>query len=321
MAPWLTTRQVGRTALHVPSIGLGTAPLGAPTAQPEPDPQALATVQVAFDAGLRFVDTAPFYGAGRSERLLGAALRDVPRDSYVLATKVGRLVVPGEGGPAHTVFNWTRDGILRSIDESLTRLGLDRIDLLHLHDPDTAYHDALEVAFPVLAQLRDEGVIQAVGAGMNQWEMLLDFARHGAFDCFLLAGRYTLLEQSAAREFLPYCQAHGISVFLGGIYNSGILATGPRPGATYNYAAAPAEVLARVSRIEAVCTRHGVPLRVAATQFPLAHPAVTALLVGARSPDEVQAAIAALQVPIPPELWQELRMEGLLEEGVPVPAA
>ena len=313
-------RPVGRTSITVPPLGLGTAPLGGSPNAPDPDEQAYATVHHAFERGLCFFDTAPFYGAGRSERLLGAALRDLPRDSYVLATKVGRLVLPGTGAEApKVVFDFTRDGVLRSIDESLDRLRLDRIDILHIHDADNHYREALDVVFPVLAQLRSEGVIRAVGAGMNQWEMLLDFARNADFDCFLLAGRYSLLEQKAIDEFLPFCQARGIGIFLGGIFNSGILATGARPGVTYNYAPAPPQIMARVQRIEEVCERHDVPLRVAATQFPLAHPAVTSLLVGARSPEEVQAAIDALQVPIPDALWADLRSEGLLHEAAPVP--
>jgi D-threo-aldose 1-dehydrogenase len=319
MAAFASDRRVGRTDVLISKLGLGGAPLGGWQAEPDPDAQAVATVHYALDQGIRFLDTAPYYGAGRSERLYGEALRDVPRDSFVLATKAGRRVEAGAEGRSRIVRDDTRDGVLRSIDESLERLRLDRIDIAHIHDPDEHYREALDVVFPTLAQLRGEGVIRAIGAGMNQWEMLLDFARNADFDCFLLAGRYTLLEQKAVHEFLPYCQAHGIGVFLGGIFNSGILAVGARPGATYNYDAAPPEVVARVQRIEAVCERHGVPLRVAATQFPLAHPAVTSMLVGARSPEEVQAAIDALDTPIPPALWVELREEGLLEDGAPVP--
>lgn len=307
--------RVGKTRLMVSRLGLGTAPLGGPPRTPDPDSQAIETVHYALERGIRFIDTAPFYGAGRSERLLGMALRGVPRDSYVLATKVGRLVRDG----GKVVFDWTRDGILRSVEESLKRLQLDRVDILHIHDPDEAYREALEVAYPVLDDLRRQGVIGAVGAGMNQWEMELDFARHADFDCFLLAGRYTLLEQEAAAEFLPWCQEHQIGIFLGGVYNSGILATGPRPGATYNYEEAPEAIKQRVGRIEAVCRRHSVPLQIAAARFPLAHPAVTALLIGARSTAEVETAIAGVEAPIPPQLWADLRAEGLLREDAPTP--
>lgn len=199
-------------------------------------------------------------------------------------------------------------------------MGVDRIDILLIHDPDDHYREALDVVFPILADLRSQGVIQAVGAGMNQWQMELQFAREADFDCFLLAGRYTLLEQSSLDEFLPYCVAHRISLLLGGVLNSGILATGAVPGATYNYEQAPAEVADRVRRIEAVCVRYNIPLRIAALQFPLAHPAVASLVVGARSPAEVQANIDALNVQIPTDLWDELRAEGLLHPAAPVPA-
>ncbi len=209
--------------------------------------------------------------------------------------------------------------MLRSFEESLQRLGLERVDILHIHDPDEYYREALDVVFPVLADLRRQGVIRAVGAGMNQWGMLADFARNADFDCFLLAGRYTLLEQGALDELLPLCEEKDIGVFLGGVFNSGILATGASPGAKYNYADAPPEVLEKVSRIEAVCARHDVPLHVAALQFPLAHPAISSLVVGARSTEEMQANMAALWTAIPEDLWEELRAEGLLHEEAPVP--
>jgi D-threo-aldose 1-dehydrogenase len=283
---------------------------------PDPDAFAIETIRYAIDHGVRLIDTAPLYGAGRSERLVGAALAGVPRDQVVLSTKVGRRV-KADG----TVdFDWTRDGILRGIEESLERLQTDRIDILLIHDPDAAYQQALDVAFPVLADLRSQGVIRAVGAGMNQWQMELQFARDADFDCFLLAGRYTLLEQYSLDEFLPFCVERNISLILGGVLNSGILATGAVPGATYNYEPAPEAIQDRVRRLEAVCGRHGVPLRIAALQFPLAHPAVASLVVGARSPGEVQANVDALAFPIPAGLWSELRQEGLLHPAAPVPA-
>jgi len=277
--------------------------------------QASTVVDYALDNGIRFIDTAPFYGFGQSERYLGVALAQVPRTSYVLSSKVGRLITT-EG---KAVFNFTRDGILRSIEESLARLRLDYVDILLIHDPDNHYKEALDEAFPTLAELRRQGVIKAVGAGMNQWQMLADFARNADFDCFLLAGRYTLLEQGALDEFFPLCQEKGIGIFLGGVYNSGILARGANPGAKYNYADAPSEILERVRRIEAVCARYQVPLYVAALQFPLAHPAVTALLVGAEAPGEIATNLRALSTPIPSELWSTLRSEGLLHEAAPVP--
>ncbi len=314
MASPLPTARVGRTQLEVTKMGLGTAPLGS-LFRPITQEQAEATIHYALDNGIRFIDTAPFYGFGQSERYLGTALAQVPRSSFVLSTKVGRLITPD----GRAVFNFTRDGILRSVEESLQRLKLDYVDILLVHDPDDYYQDAVDFAFPTLAELRSQGVVKAIGSGMNQWQMLAQFAREADPDCFLLAGRYTLLEQGAIDEFLPLCQSKGISVFLGGVYNSGILARGPRPGAKYNYEDAPPEILARVQRIAAVCERFQVPLNVAALQFPLAHPAVTALIVGAEEPQEVEANLNAPGVSIPPAFWSALRGEGLLHEAAPVP--
>jgi D-threo-aldose 1-dehydrogenase len=310
-------RAVGRTALRVPAIGLGTAPMGGLYA-PVPESQAVETIHYALAHEVRFFDTAPLYGAGQSERYLGTALAGVPRDQYVLATKVGRLI----HADGTVEFDFSRDGVLRSVEESLRRLRLDHIDIIHIHDPDDLKHygTVLHEAFPALAELRTQGVIKAIGAGMNQWELLADFARAADFDCFLLAGRYTLLQQHPLHEFLPLCQSRGISVFLGGVYNSGILASGAQPGAKYMYADAPPQVLERVRRIEAVCARHAVPLYVAAAQFPLAHPAVTTLLFGARYPTELEATIDALRQPIPPGLWDDLRADGLLDPAAPTPA-
>ncbi|HEX2910872.1 MAG TPA: aldo/keto reductase [Chloroflexia bacterium] len=305
---------VTSTGLNHLRLGLGTAFLHGLYA-PVSEEQALETVRCALENGINFFDTAPLYGAGESERRLGKALKGVPRERYILSTKVGRLVKPD----GTVYFDFSRNGVKRSIAESLERLKCERIDLLLIHDPDAHYREALDQAFPVLADLRSQGVIGAIGAGMNQWQMLVDFARSADFDCFLLAGRYTLLEQGALDKFLPFCQVKGIKVFLGGVYNSGILATGAREGAKYNYQAASPEVLERVRRLEAVCARYGVPLSVAALQFPLAHPAVTSLIVGAASPAEVTGNLAALQRPIPAGLWEDLRAEGLLPEEAPVP--
>lgn len=305
------TRQVGRTALRVSSLGLGTAPLHRAA-----DADAIATVEWALVEGVNFFDTAPLYGAGRSESLLGVALHGVPRDAYVIATKVGRVV-----SPAGAIrFDYSRDAILRTIEGSLRRLGTDRIDILHIHDPDNHREAALESAFPVLAELRDQGVIAAIGSGMNQWQMLTHFARNADFDCFLLAGRYTLLEQTALDEFLPLCDEKGIGIFAGGVYNSGILALGPdHPKATYNYDPSPPEITDRVRRIEAVCARHGVSMQVAAANFPLGHPAITAVVIGGESAAQFAETAAALRTPVPSALWRELRETGLLRADAPVP--
>ena len=221
---------------------------------------------------------------------------------------------------AASPFDYSRDAVLRSFESSLERLGIDRIDIVLIHDPDDHQHEALETAFPTLAELRSQGVIGAIGAGMNQWQMLAHFARNADFDCFLLAGRYTLLEQTALDDFLPLCVEKQISVFTGGVYNSGILALGPdHPAATYNYAPAPPEIADRARRIAAVCDRHGVPLQVAAANFPLGHPAVTALLIGGESPTQFSETVAALRTPIPAALWADLKAEGLLREDAPSP--
>lgn len=289
----LATARIGSSGLRVTSIGFGGAPIGA-SLSPASDEQAYAAVRAALESGIRFFDTAPLYGAGAGERLLGHALRSSPKAGVVVASKVGRLVQPD----GSVVFDMSRDGALRSLEATLERTGLDRIDIVHIHDPDVYYRAALDEVFPALHELRAAGTIGAIGAGMNQWQMLADFAHNADFDCFLLAGRYTLLEQGGL-PLLDLCRERNIAVFLGGVYNSGILATGPQAGAQYNYAAAPPEIVRRVRRIEAVCQRFGVPLHRAATQFPSAHPAVASLLLGARTPDEVHTNLASLAEPVP----------------------
>jgi D-threo-aldose 1-dehydrogenase len=293
-------------------MGFGSVFIGMPNVS---DEQAIATVRRALDRGITIFDTAPHYGNGLSERHFSAAFAGIDRDSYILATKVGKRIAPD----GTLYFDYSRDGALRSIEESLQRLQAERIDIVHIHDPDDHEREALNEIFPALAELRSQGVIRAIGAGMNQWEMLSRFARQADFDCFLLAGRYTLLEQKALDEFLPLCLERNIGVFLGGVFNSGILATGARPGASYQYQAAPLEILERVGRIEAICARHGVPLQTAALQFPLAHPAVTSLVIGAKSPEEIDANLAAFDRAIPTALWEELRSEGLIAEQAPLP--
>jgi len=221
--------------------------------------------------------------------------------------------------PFEAVFDFSRDGVLRSLEESFARLGLDHIDIAFIHDPDDHHDQAINEAFPALADLRSQGVISAIGAGMNQWEALSEFAREGDFDCFLLAGRYTLLDHSGLDDLLPLCEEKQISIMLGGPYNSGILASDLQPGTTYFYQEASAEVLDKARQIKAVCDRHNVPLKAAALQFGLAHPAVAATIPGARSPLEVEDNIEMASHPIPVDLWAELRHEGFLPEHAPVP--
>jgi len=272
-------------------------------------------VEAAWQAGIRFFDTAPLYGHGLAERRLGEVLRTKPRNEFVLATKVGRLLredAPPDpsqsykGVPAvNPVFDFSYDGVMRSVEESLTRLGLDRVDVLHIHDPDDHFDEALTGAYRALDRLRKEGSIKAVGAGMNQAEMPARFAREADFDCFLLAGRYTLLDRTGALELLPLCEERGIAIIAGGVFNSGILAN-PGPGATFDYRAAPADLVRQAERLHATCERHGVELKAAAIQFPLRHPAVASVLTGCRSVAEVEENVRMFQVPIPGALWPEL---------------
>lgn len=306
--------EVGRTGLKIPLMGLGTAGMGNLYVELEQS-EANEMVQTAIENGLNFFDTAPHYGRGIAETRLGLALKGFPRDKYIISSKVGRLY----NDAGEWVTDFSRDSIMRSIEGTMERLKTDHIEILHLHDPDQHYEQAMNEGFPALAELREQGVIKAVGAGMNQWEMPVRFAREADFDCFLLAGHYTLLDQDALEVFLPVCREKGISVFMAGILNTGILATGAVPGAKYRYRDASPEIMERVARIEKVCRQFNVPLNAAATQFPLGHPAVTAIVVGADKKEHIAANIAALEIPIPAEFWQTLRAEGLLDSSVPTP--
>ncbi|MCQ4079847.1 aldo/keto reductase [Streptomyces sp. RB6PN25] len=298
---------------------------------PVGDEEAAGAVDAAWRAGVRYFDTAPHYGLGLSERRLGAALRSRPRDEYIVSTKVGRLLEPADtaGGDdmAHgfavpathrRVWDFTADGIRRSVEASLTRLGLDRVDLLYLHDPDDHVRQALDEAYPALERMRDEGVVGAIGIGMNQAAVPARFLRETDIDVVLLAGRYTLLDQSALAELLPEAEHRGKKVVIGGVFNSGLLAD-PRPGATYDYTAAPNALLERALRIRDIAQRHGVPLRAAALRFPFGHPAVASVLVGMRTAAEADDAASMLSRPVPSALWRALRAAGLLPDDVPTP--
>lgn len=315
-------------ALDVTSIGLGSAPLGG-LFTPVSDADAEATIARAWSAGIRFFDTAPLYGFGLAERRLGAFLRQQPRDSYVISTKVGRLLRAPDGAAAEDehykgtprerpVFDFSHDGVMRSVEESLARLGLDRVDVLLVHDPDDHYDDAVAGAFRALQRLRNEGTVKAIGAGMNQSAMLVRFAEAVPIDCFLVAGRYTLLDQGALDALFPVCQAKDIGILLGGIYNSGILAN-PRTSAKFNYQDADPALVARALALDALCRRHGTELKAAALQFCMAHPAVTVAVMGARNEAEVADNIAMLEAAIPPALWQELRARELVDARAPLP--
>lgn len=307
----------GKNSLQVTNLGFGTAPIGNVNAVSAADAE--ATIQHAYEKGIRLFDTAPLYGRGESELRLGRVLKGVPRNSYIISTKIGRVF---NADRSAFVYDYSYDGVMRSLDGSLQRLETDHVEIVLVHDPDadTVDHekDALDGAFPALQELRRQGVIKAIGAGMNQWQMEQRFAQQADPDVFLLAGRYTLLEQTSL-GFLKLCKEKGIGIFLGGVYNSGILATGPKETAQYNYANAPAAVLEKARKINAICERHGVPLNRAALHFARAHPTITSLVVGAIKPAEVEANVAALGVSIPVELWQELQAAGLIEADAPAP--
>ena len=326
-------RRLGRSALEVTALGLGCATLGG-SRVPVSREEAEAIVRAAWAAGVRYVDTTPFYGFGQAERCVGDALRDVPRDEWVLSTKVGRLLCPNPSAaehrqnrmPFHAVFDYSYDAIMRSFEDSLQRLGLGRIDILYVHDIGAMQHGReghsaimrtlRSGGYRALEELRRCGVVRAIGIGVNEREVLLEAMEWGAWDAFLVAGRYTLLEQAPLDDLLPKCLASGISIVVGGPLNSGSLAGRD----TWNYQTAPSEIVGRVDAIRAVCDRHQVPLAAAALQFPLAHPAVAAIIPGPRSVAEFAANLNLLHHPIPSGLWSDLRDAKLLHPLAPMPA-
>ncbi|MDF3144338.1 MULTISPECIES: aldo/keto reductase [unclassified Streptomyces] len=320
-------RRLGRSGVEVSELSFGAAGIGNLYTEVGEE-QAYEAVDAAWQRGIRYFDTAPHYGLGLSERRLGAALRERPRSAYTLSTKVGRLLEPADGHgddlaggfavPAthRRVWDFSADGVRRSLEASLDRLGLDRLDVVYLHDPDDHADQAFREGYPALEKLRDEGVIGAIGAGMNQAGMLTRFVRDTDVDVVLCAGRYTLLDQSALTELLPAAMERGVSVVIGGAFNSGLLAD-PKPGATYNYAEAPGQLLDKALRIKAIAERHGITLRAAALAFCAAHPAVASVLVGARSKDEVHDCAEQFATAVPAAFWQELREAGLLAAEEP----
>ncbi|MFH8624004.1 aldo/keto reductase [Streptomyces vietnamensis] len=323
---------LGRTDVQVTALAFGAAGIGN-LFTPVTDAEAEQAVHAAWEAGVRYFDTAPHYGLGLSERRLGAALRSRPRSEYVVSTKVGRILVPapeatgddlanGFAVPATHRRRWdfSAHGVRRSIEDSLQRLGLDRIDVVYLHDPDDHLDQALETAYPELERLRAEGVLGAIGVGMNQAAPLARFVRETDIDAVLLAGRYTLLDQGGLDELLPLAAERGVGVVVGGAFNSGLLAD-PKPGATFDYTTASLDLLSRALDLKAACERHAVPLRAAALRFPFGHPAVASVLVGTRSPAEARDAAAVLAHPVPDALWAELKERGLLPADVPTPGA
>ena len=337
-------RALGRTGLEVSVLGFGSAPLGDLFARLD-DSTAISAVDRAFELGINLLDSSPLYGHGLSEHRCGTAIRRVPRQDIVVCTKVGRWMdpfhapvrAPGSdapgfvgGLPHRAVVDYSYDGTMRSVEQSLLRLGTDRLDLLLIHDVDVWTHgadaiedrfrEAMAGAYVALDKLRSERVVAGIGIGVNEAEMCVRFAQAGSFDTMLLAGRYSLLEQPALAHFLPLAQRQGIGVMLGGVFNSGILATGAIPGAKYNYQDAPPDVLAKVANIERVCRAHGVALSTAALQFALGHPAVASVVLGAQKPEEVERNVAALSGQVPSALWSDLKAQHLLDPDAPVPS-
>ena len=324
------TTPLGRR-LHFTPLGQGGVAVGAQF-EPLDDAGAAAVMDAAWDAGLRYYDTAPLYGHGLSERRMGRALAGRPRDAFVLSTKVGRLLEPDASARsgARVRFDYTRDAVLRSFDESLARLGLHKVDVLYVHDAELPTHRSAEVyeahwndltyggGWQALRELRAAGVVDAIGLGVNDAAACERMLAELDPDLFLLAGRYTLLEQAPLPGLMAHCQRRGVGVVIGGPFNSGVLV---RPGGTFNYAAAPAEVLERVERLRIACARFSVPLPAAALQLPAAHPAVVSVIPGGGSPAEVAANVAWFETPIPDALWSALKDEGLVDRAAPVPAA
>ncbi|MFE2972576.1 aldo/keto reductase [Streptomyces sp. NPDC059340] len=325
---------LGPRPVRVSELAFGAAAIGN-LFTPVTDSEAEEAVAAAWECGVRYFDTAPHYGLGLSERRIGNVLRGMPREEYTISTKVGRRLEPtgsgdGDGDdlthggfavPAthRRVWDFSAEGVRRSLDSSLERLGLDRIDIAYLHDPDDHAEWALTEAYPELERLRAEGVLGAIGVGMNQAEVPARFVRETDIDAVLLAGRYSLLDQRGLAELLPLAAERGVGVMVGGVFNSGMLAD-PKPGATFDYAAAPAELLARATQLKEACERHGVPLRAAALRFPFGHPAVASVLVGTRNAGEARDAAAMINHPIPGALWAELKERGLLPAHVATPA-
>ncbi|GFE63675.1 aldo/keto reductase [Litoreibacter roseus] len=330
----------GTGGLTFTELGFGTAPLGN-LYKAISDEEARATLDAAWAGGVRYYDTAPLYGLGLAETRLNSFLRDKPRDDYVLSSKVGRLMQPCppdersgfgkwfEVPPRQEVFDYSYDGVMRSVEFSLARLGVHRIDILYVHDLCVFTHgsqgasDARVAEFfdkggyDAMIKLRDEGTVAGIGGGINEWEVCQTLAERGDFDLFLLAGRYTLLEQGALDSFLPLCHARGIGIVTGGPYNSGILATGAVEGAYYNYDPAPPEIMNRVARIEAICADHDVDMIDAAFQFPLLHPTTVSVIPGGQGVQEMESNLKAANAEIPAALWDDLKTQGFMREDAP----
>ncbi len=332
-------QRIGNGELTFTELGFGSAPLGN-LYRAINDDDARAILDAAWEGGVRYYDTAPLYGLGLAETRLNPFLRGKNRDDYVLSSKAGRLLhacAPEEQtgiGKWFDVphrrehYDYSYDGVMRSFEFSLERLGVSRIDILYVHDLCIFTHGSKEASdarieefmgsgYDAMTSLRDQGVVTAIGGGINEWEVCQTLAERGDFDLFLLAGRYTLLEQESLETFLPLCQSRGIGIVIGGPYNSGILASGPVPGAWFNYDPAPEQILEKVRAIEAVCRLHGVAMVDAAFQFPLMNPNIVSVIPGGQSPDQMQGNLKAATAKIPPALWADLKARGLMREDAP----
>jgi D-threo-aldose 1-dehydrogenase len=330
---WTETVRIRSSELALPRIGLGTASLGN-LLEPMSDEAAIGVIRRALAAGITYIDTAPLYGHGLAERRVGQAIAGMPRDHLVLSTKVGRLLrenAPPDESQYHNgvpfykdvpsagpLWDFSYDGVRTSVTESGERMGVERFDILHLHDPDDHFSEASTTGFAALAALRAEGLVSAIGAGMNRTSVQTQLVRDCDLDVVLVAGRYTLLDQSAMNDLLPVCVERHVSVVIGGVFNSGVLAD-PSPGARFDYVPAPEEILSRVRRIQERCRQHGVPMAAAALQFPLAHPQVCSVLLGPRSTAELDVNLDLLEIDIPAGLWADLRSNGLIRGDAPLP--
>ncbi len=333
-------RPIGSTGLEISRIGFGGAPIGDIRKAPS-EAEARRLLEAAWHAGIRYYDVAPLYGMGLSERRIGDFLREKPRDEYVLSTKAGRLLVPDRAAamerygdmralPFRPVFDFSYDAIMRSYEHSLQRLGLERIDILYLHDigrfsqrerHDEALRQLLDGGgLRAMLELRDSGTVRAIGAGVNEWPILDFLMDHARWDVFLLANRYTLLDQEVIDTLLPRVEREGVAIVIGAPLNSGILATGPVPGAIFDYAPASEAMLEKTRRIEAICRSHGTTLIRAALNFPLGHKAITSIIPGFSNLGEFEDNMAGYRRAIPDAFWEELKREGLLHAAAPLPA-
>ena len=334
----ITLRPLGNTAIQLTSLGCGGTAIGNMFKAVSED-EAQTTLSSAWSAGVRYFDTAPLYGHGLSEHRFGTAFRGFDPNPFIFSTKVGWRLNPARGAdtgaglfenvpPFTRKLDYSYDGTMRSFEDSLQRLGRDRVDICLIHDCDrrnqgsdypARFKEAMAGSYKALLKLREEGVVEAIGCGLNEWQACEAFARAGDFNCFLLAGRYTLLDQESLDSFMPLCASRGIGIVLGGPYNSGILITGAVKGALYDYAPAKPDIMARVKKIEAVCKRHKVPLKAAALQFPLHHSVITSVIPGMRSPAEVKENLKLISHKIPKDFWRELRSEKLIRVEAPIP--